>query len=68
MKENQEIFKKSAGRLINELSIAAHIYFQSEFKNYSIGHAQIKTLLFLARNEGISQLEISKKLKLENHR
>ena len=47
---------RSAGRLINELSRAAHIYFQSEFKKYSIGHAQIITLLFIARNEGIQKV------------
>lgn len=56
---------ESAGKLISELSRAAHIYFQSEFKQYSIGHAQLFTLLIISRNEGISQLEISKKLNLD---
>ena len=57
--------RKSAGRLINELSRAAHIYFQAEFKEYSIGHAQIMTLLFIARNEGISQLDLSEQFNLD---
>lgn len=65
MEKNQEPNNRSAGKLINELSRAAHIYFQSEFKQYSIGHAQIRTLLFIAKNEGISQLELSKYLNLD---
>ena len=65
MKKDQEKISKSAGRLINELSRAAHVYFQSEFKKYSIGHAQIVTLLFIARNEGMSQLELSEYLHLD---
>lgn len=65
MKKNQEKMNKSAGRLINELSRAAQIYFQGEFKKYSIGHSQIITLLFIARNEGTSQLEISEHLNLD---
>ena len=56
---------KSVGRLIGELSRAAHIYFHTEFKKYSIGHAQIHTLLFIARNEGITQIELSKQLNLD---
>lgn len=65
MQKNQERINKSAGRLINELSRAAHVYFQAEFKKYSIGHAQIVTLIFIAKNEGISQLELSKYLNLD---
>jgi len=65
MDKNKEESKKSAGKIINELSRAADIYFKTEFKKYSIGHAQIRTLLFLSRNEGISQLELSKSLNLD---
>jgi len=65
MLENQESETRSAGKLIGELSRAAHIYFQSEFKPYSIGHAQIRTLLFIAKNEGSSQLELSKHFNLD---
>jgi len=56
---------KSTGRLINELSKAAHVYFKSEFGKYSIGHAQIITLLVIAQNEGISQHDLSKNLNLD---
>ena len=65
MKENQGEIKKSAGKIIKELSKAADIYFKAEFKKYSIGHAQIRTLIFLAYNEGISQLELSRSLNLD---
>jgi DNA-binding MarR family transcriptional regulator len=65
MKKNQKIIDRSAGKIINELSRAAQIYFQAEFKPYSIGHAQIRTLLFIARNERISQLELSQYLNLD---
>ena len=65
MEKNNEQIKKSAGKLINELSKAADIYFKAEFRKYSIGHAQIRTLLFLAQNEGISQLELSRSLNLD---
>jgi DNA-binding MarR family transcriptional regulator len=65
LEKKQNIKDKSTGRIINELSRAAHIYFQAEFKKYSIGHAQIRTLLYVARNEGISQLELSKHLNLD---
>jgi DNA-binding MarR family transcriptional regulator len=56
---------KLVGRLINELSRAAHSYFQAEFKKHSIGHAQIRTLLFIERNEGLSQMKLAESLKLD---
>jgi len=55
----------SAGRLINELSRAAHVYFQAEFKKYSIGHAQIRTLLYIAHNNGLTQMELANYLNLD---
>jgi len=33
MKEYRVTINRSAGRLINELSRAGHVYFQAEFKN-----------------------------------
>lgn len=65
MQEHRGKHYKSAGKLINELSKTSHIYFKSEFKTYSIGPAQIRTLLFIAEKEGISQLELSKNLNLD---
>ena len=57
--------KLSAGRLINELSRAAHVYFQHEFKKYRIGHAQIRTLFYVAQNEGKTQKELAEYLNLD---
>ena len=57
--------KRSAGKIISELSKAAHVYLHAEFREYSIGHAQVKTLLFLSENEGVSQLELSRQFNLE---
>ena len=65
MKNDQEHIQKSAGRYISELSRAAHVYFKYEFKQYGIGHAQIITLLFISRNEGLSQLELGTLLNLD---
>ena len=56
---------ESAGRLIRELARAAHIYFQHEFKKYNIGHAQIRTLLYISKNEGKTQKEITQYLCLD---
>lgn len=56
---------KSAGRLIGELSRAALIYFNHQFKAYSIGHAQIRTLLYIAENEGLTPKEIAGQLVLD---
>ena len=65
MKNNDDIKNMSAGRLIGELSRAAHIYFQHEFKNYNIGHAQIRTLIYIAQNEGKTQKELAQYLNLD---
>lgn len=56
---------ESAGRLIRELSRAAHIYFQHEFKGKNIGHAQFRTLLYISKNEGKTQKEIAQYLNLD---
>ncbi len=55
----------SAGRLINELSRGAHIYFQHELKTYNIGHAQIRTLFYIANNEGQTQQQLANYLNLD---
>lgn len=57
--------KYSAGKLISELSRAAHIYFHNEFKKYNIGHAQIRTLLYIAHNENFTQKELVNILNLD---
>lgn len=57
--------KLSAGRLINELSRASHVYFQREFKKFQIGYAQIRTLYFVAKNKGITQKDLAYNLNLD---
>ena len=65
MKNYKEEHHQSAGKIIGEISRAAHIYFQNDFKEYSIGHAQVRTLNFIAHNEGITQVQLSDYLKLD---
>lgn len=55
----------SAGRLINELSRGAHIFFQHEFKKYNIGHAQIRTLFYIVHNESQTQKQLANYLNLD---
>lgn len=49
---------QSAGKLINELSRAGQVYLQNEFSQYSIGYAQVRTLMFLIHNPGRTQNEL----------
>ena len=65
MKTDKEKNPKSAGKLIGGISRAAHIYFQSQFKEYSIGHAQVRTLHYIAQNDGITQMELANYLNLD---
>lgn len=46
---------RSAGKLIGIISRASQVYFHDRFKPYSIGHGQIRTLLFIARHKGLTQ-------------
>ncbi len=65
MKNMNNTKNASAGRLINEISRAGHIYFQHEFKKFNIGHAQIRTLLYIAQNNGKTQKELAEFLNLD---
>jgi DNA-binding MarR family transcriptional regulator len=65
MKKKETDKLKSAGRLISEIARVAHVYFQQEVKQYAIGHAQIRTLFFIAHHEGLTQMELAKYLKLD---
>ncbi len=64
MKQN-EAREASAGKLIGDIARGAHMYFQHAFKDYGIGHAQIRTIVFLAHNEGLTQQEIATRLHLD---
>ncbi len=57
--------QQSAGKIIGELSRAAHIFFQHQFKDYSIGHAQVRTLHYLSHNNGITQVALTEYLNLD---
>lgn len=65
MENNKFDEHQSAGKIIGEISRAAHIFFQHQFKEYSIGHAQVRTLHFLLHNNGITQVELTEYLKLD---
>ena len=56
---------QSAGKIIGEISRASHVFFQYQFKDYSIGHAQVRTLHYLCHNNGITQAELTDYLKLD---
>ncbi|NOQ25679.1 MAG: MarR family transcriptional regulator [Bacteroidales bacterium] len=65
MKNEKEEQNQSVGKVIGELSRAAHVFFNQQFKKYSIGHAQVRTLHFISQNNGITQAELTKYLKLD---
>jgi len=58
MNQTEIKHNQSIGKLIGMLSRAAHIYFHHQFKDYIIGHAQVFTLHFLSRHDGILQNEL----------
>lgn len=64
--ENSKIkCNPSVGKLIGAIARTAHIYFQQQFKSYSIGYAQVMTLHFVSRRNGINQLELTHLLNLD---
>lgn len=64
--KNETVGKhQSAGKIIGELSRSAHIYFKSHLQDYSIGHAQIRTLHYISHNDGISQNELANYFNLD---
>ncbi len=65
MKQTTGRKHESAGALIYELSKAAQVFFQYQFGPYSIGPAQIRTLIVLSRTEGLTQNEIAEQLNLD---
>jgi len=65
MKQTKSSKQESAGRLINEISRGSHMYFQHKFKEYNIGHAQVRTLFHIASNEGLTNKQIGELLNLD---
>ncbi|MFB6341600.1 MarR family winged helix-turn-helix transcriptional regulator [Saccharicrinis sp. FJH62] len=61
----QEQNRKSIGKNIGFLSRSAHRYLKHRFRDYSIGHAQVLTLHFISRNDGLSQYELGHYFNLD---
>ncbi|QGY42187.1 MarR family transcriptional regulator [Maribellus comscasis] len=61
----EENNRRSVGKHIGFLSRAAHRYLKHSFKDYSIGHAQVLTLHFISRNNGLNQNELGHYLNLD---
>ena len=57
--------KRSVGRIIGEIARTGHNFLQQQFGLYSIGHAQIRTLLYLAENRGKTQKELVEFIHLD---
>ena len=58
MKKIQEDHQPSIGRAIGRLSRSAHSYFQHRFREIGLGHAQVLTLHYVSRHDGIDQNEL----------
>jgi DNA-binding MarR family transcriptional regulator len=61
----EENNRRSVGKNIGFLSRAAHRYLKLQFRDYSIGHAQVLTLHFICRNNGLSQNELGHYFNLD---
>ncbi len=56
---------RSAGKEIGILARCAHKYFHHKLDNFSIGHAQIRTLHYICKHDGISQKTLARHLHLD---
>jgi DNA-binding MarR family transcriptional regulator len=61
----EENSRRSVGKNIGFLSRSAHRYLKHRFKDYSIGHAQVLTLNFISRHNGLSQYELANYFNLD---
>ncbi len=55
----------SIGKRIGILSRAAQVYLQHQFRDYPLGHAQVITLHFICRHNGLNQNELVRYLNLD---
>jgi DNA-binding MarR family transcriptional regulator len=55
----------SIGKRIGILSRASQVYFQHQFRDYPLGHAQVVTLHFICRHNGLIQNELVQYLNLD---
>jgi DNA-binding MarR family transcriptional regulator len=58
MEKKHEHHQPSIGRAVGRLSRTAHSYFQHRFRDYELGHAQVLTLHYVSRHNGIEQNEL----------
>ena len=58
MEKTHEHHQPSIGRAIGRLSRSAHSYFQHRFREYGLGYAQVLTLHYVSRHNGIDQNEL----------
>lgn len=65
MKKTMEISKRSMGKELGILSRATQKFLRHQFKEYDIGHAQLMTLHFICRNDGLSQNELVNYFQLD---
>ncbi len=65
MNEPETKHRRSIGKEIGFISRSSHIYFQHQFKNYSIGHAQVITLHHICKHNGLNQHELVNHFNLD---
>jgi DNA-binding MarR family transcriptional regulator len=58
MTKSQPSGKRVIAKEIGNLARMANLFFQHQLKEYEIGHAQLMTLHFICRNNGLSQNEL----------
>lgn len=61
----EEKNRRSVGEKTGFLSRAAHRYLKFRFRDYSIGHAQVLTLHYICRNNGLSQNDLGQYFNLD---
>ena len=65
MKETHTHHPVSIGYKIGRLSRSAHMYFKHRFGELGLGHAQGITLHHICRKDGMNQLELLAKVRLD---
>ena len=55
----------SIGRLISIIHRYGGIYFHAALAPYNLGHGQVPVLMYISKNEGINQQEISEYFRLD---
>ncbi len=56
---------QSVGKLISILHRKAQVYFQQQLKPLELSHGQVKIFIYLARNDGVTQRELTDAFQLD---